>query len=276
MSTMISLLIFEGEYDLSLRKRIRQDLDVVRYDECLIIDLSTVSYCEASCLAEFVLLARDRHERRALPAMIVPSPVMKRLFEITHVDSHFTILEAVEDGVRDDNAAVSVHGAPKPAARVHCGIISPCYRRNKIVAQITDTHVKRRGQLICRSRRRRGFASSLRGRKRNRDGAGSRARRADLRGCVRGAFLLPVRLPGTFDLLSAHVRGRWEGAQSKERKLLNDDLRQGARDVGHQAAAPFEQLFRARCNAALAHRVCRRYQCRISGSAEREGSVVVA
>jgi anti-anti-sigma regulatory factor len=110
---MISLLIFEGEYDLSLRKRIRQDLDVVRYDECLIIDLSTVSYCEASCLAEFVLLARDRHERRALPAMIVPSPVMKRLFEITHVDSHFTILEAVEDGVRDDNAAVSVHGATR-------------------------------------------------------------------------------------------------------------------------------------------------------------------
>ena len=110
---MISMLVFEGEYDLSLRKRMRQDLDAVRYDERVILDLSAVSYCEASCLAEFVLLAREREERGASPAMLVPSPVMKRLFEITRVDALFTIVENVADALPDDTAAVSTHGATR-------------------------------------------------------------------------------------------------------------------------------------------------------------------
>jgi anti-sigma B factor antagonist len=108
---MISMLVFEGEYDLSLRKRMRQDLDAVRYDERVILDLSAVSYCEASCLAEFVLLAREREERGASPAVLVPSAVMKRLFEITRVDALFTIVENVADALPDDTSAVSTHGA---------------------------------------------------------------------------------------------------------------------------------------------------------------------
>jgi anti-anti-sigma factor len=110
---MISMLVFEGEYDLSLRKRMRQDLDTLRDEERVILDLSAVSYCEASCLAEFVLLARDRKERGSLPATLVPSPVMKRLFEITRLDAYFTIVENVADAVCDESDAVSVHGATR-------------------------------------------------------------------------------------------------------------------------------------------------------------------
>jgi anti-anti-sigma factor len=107
------MLVFEGEYDLSLRKRMRQDLDAVRDEERLVLDLSAVSYCEASCLAEFVLLARDRKARGASPVTLVPSAVMKRLIEITRLDAYFTIIENVADAMGVDSAAVSLHGATR-------------------------------------------------------------------------------------------------------------------------------------------------------------------
>ncbi len=110
---MISVLVFEGEYDLSLRKRLRLDLDSVRNEELVILDLSSVTYCEASCLAEFVLLRSDREERGALPAILVPSPAMRRLFAITRLEGLFTIVESVADAVRNDTTAVAVRGATR-------------------------------------------------------------------------------------------------------------------------------------------------------------------
>jgi anti-sigma B factor antagonist len=108
---MMTVLVFEGEYDLSLRKRMRHDIDSVRNEKNVILDLSAVSYCEASCLAEFVLLARDRDEQGASPVMLVPSAAIRRLFEITRLDGLFTIVESVADAVRDDTTAVAVRSA---------------------------------------------------------------------------------------------------------------------------------------------------------------------
>jgi hypothetical protein len=44
---------------------------------------------------------------------MVPSKVMKRLFEITHLDGRFAIVASLADAVRDNTTAVSVRGATR-------------------------------------------------------------------------------------------------------------------------------------------------------------------
>lgn len=108
---MITVLKFEGEYDLSLRERLRHDLDTVRGEDALVFDLTDVSYCDAACIAEFVQFAHDRKKEGALPLAIIPSASVKRVFDIIGLDDLFSFPENMEALLQDDSVAADTRHA---------------------------------------------------------------------------------------------------------------------------------------------------------------------
>jgi anti-anti-sigma regulatory factor len=110
---MITVLAFEDEYDLSLRERLRHDLETVRTEDALVFDLTAVSYCDAACVAEFVQFAYDRKKEGASPIAIVPSAAGKRVFDVIGFGDPFSFSESVEAVLRDRSTAADTrHAVP--------------------------------------------------------------------------------------------------------------------------------------------------------------------
>ncbi|GII53493.1 anti-sigma factor antagonist [Planotetraspora thailandica] len=82
-----------GEIDIAtspaLRMRLRDALQ--RSEDVLILDLSHVSFCDASGLRVLVGIQRRTRQRGITLRLAGPSPLMTRLLQITGLDQSFTI-----------------------------------------------------------------------------------------------------------------------------------------------------------------------------------------
>lgn len=110
-----TVIIFEGEYDLSHRDRIRVDLVPVREERNLVIDLAGVTYIDSTCIGELIAL-RNHRAKANLPQITVVAShsSVLRLLRLLSLDTVFRLVEtraaAFDDPAEPDVTIVAAPG----------------------------------------------------------------------------------------------------------------------------------------------------------------------
>jgi anti-sigma B factor antagonist len=101
-----------GEYDLAYRPQLRVELDGLRDEPNLIVDLSAVTFIDSTCIGELVRLHNARAERGFAPLTVVQSSlVVKRLFEVLNLGAVFRLVETLDEALPQDGQPVIVQYA---------------------------------------------------------------------------------------------------------------------------------------------------------------------
>jgi anti-sigma B factor antagonist len=100
------LLAVSGELDLTSVRDLRRRLDraFAEGDPYLVVDLSGVTHMDSTGLAELISAHQRAMEMEGRLILVVPSPTIRRTFEIRGVVNLFTIAES-RDGARELLAA---------------------------------------------------------------------------------------------------------------------------------------------------------------------------
>ena len=106
------LVLFSGEYDVTCRKRWRAELERLSCERNVIIDFSNVTYLDATCVTELLRL----HERRdangfSRETVVLHRPLVRRLFELLHMQDVLRIVETVDEAVDKKELAPIVRHA---------------------------------------------------------------------------------------------------------------------------------------------------------------------
>lgn len=86
-----------GELDLSNVGELRRALDSVAQAELVVIDMSAVEFMDSTALAALVRYRKEAAARGTALALVIVSPLMHRLFELTNFDREFAIFRRLED-----------------------------------------------------------------------------------------------------------------------------------------------------------------------------------
>jgi len=85
-----ALVVFSGEYDVSCRKRWRDELERLSCEPNVIIDFSDVTYLDATCMTELLRLHERRHAKGfGRETVVLHRPVVRRLFESCRCKTSF-------------------------------------------------------------------------------------------------------------------------------------------------------------------------------------------
>jgi anti-anti-sigma factor len=106
------LIVFSGEYDVSCRKRWRDELERLSREPNVIIDFSDVTYLDATCMTELLRL----HERRQAngfgrETVVLHRPLVRRLFELLQMQDVLRVVETVDEAVDKKELAPIVRHA---------------------------------------------------------------------------------------------------------------------------------------------------------------------
>jgi anti-sigma B factor antagonist len=97
----IQLVSVAGELDMStsadLRRRVEANLR--RGRNCVVIDLSGVTYMDSSGLAALIAAHQLTEERRGRLALVIRSEAVRRTVEVRGLDRVFTIVATREEAV---------------------------------------------------------------------------------------------------------------------------------------------------------------------------------
>jgi anti-anti-sigma regulatory factor len=96
--------LFAGEYDLSSRQKLREELVMLGVLSNVVIDLSRVSYIDASCVGEFKRLHQIRATNGFDRETIIVPANMEKTFAAMNMAESFYIVSA-HDGSLDDSGA---------------------------------------------------------------------------------------------------------------------------------------------------------------------------
>jgi anti-anti-sigma factor len=90
--------VLSGEYDLSVKPKLGAELDTVRDEPTIILDLTTVTYIDSTCLSELLRLQTYRAKKNfgKLPVVGIASSV-KRMFMILHLDAVFQLVGTLDE-----------------------------------------------------------------------------------------------------------------------------------------------------------------------------------
>ena len=94
------IVTFAGEYDVGSRNALREDLYALAEHDVAIADFTDVTFVDSACLAELVLLARDRNVRRRDPIkLVLPRGNVRRIVELVQVTDLFVVFETLSDAI---------------------------------------------------------------------------------------------------------------------------------------------------------------------------------
>ena len=106
------LVLFSGEYDVSCRKRWRDELERLTCERNVIIDFSSVTYLDATCMTELLRLHERRHANGfTRETVVLRRPLVRRLFELLHMQDGLRIVETLDEAVDKEELAPIVRHA---------------------------------------------------------------------------------------------------------------------------------------------------------------------
>ena len=94
----------EGEVDVSTAPRLREQLAALPIDAGrVVVDLAEVSFLDSTGLGVLVASWKKCQEAGARLDLVVTTPQVSKVLEITRLDSMFRIFESLDDAFADDH-----------------------------------------------------------------------------------------------------------------------------------------------------------------------------
>lgn len=99
-------MIFAGAYDVTCKRQWSQELEGLCTEPNVIIDLSDVSYLDATCLTEILRM----HERRRdngfdRETIILGQPLVRRLFDLLKMQGVVRVVGCLDDATDPQRSA---------------------------------------------------------------------------------------------------------------------------------------------------------------------------
>lgn len=91
------VVTLSDEWDIARREEIRDILEDVGAEPCLILDLTAVSYMDSSALNAFMRLQRLRDDHDLPPAYVAISRQVQRVWEIVGFQKHFPTFSTLQE-----------------------------------------------------------------------------------------------------------------------------------------------------------------------------------
>ncbi len=97
----VAVVKLQGSLDVSLQKELREVLVKITHasEKDLIIDFSSVTFIDSSCLGTLVSLAKNLRERRGDIKLTGLSDDVRSIFQITRLDRVFDIHDSNEEAI---------------------------------------------------------------------------------------------------------------------------------------------------------------------------------
>lgn len=86
-----------GDIDLSNANQLRAALESLEMKESLAIDMTELAFIDSTGLNAIAQFGRRMLENGKEVFLIVTRPPLRKIFEITSLDQHFTVLTSLDD-----------------------------------------------------------------------------------------------------------------------------------------------------------------------------------
>lgn len=112
LTTRVALMVFSGQYDVTCKRKWSAELEHLCAEPYVIIDLSNVSYLDATCVTELLRM----HARRSgkgfdREIVILGQPSVRRVFELLSMQSVVRIVERLKDVTLPEGSSTTVYRA---------------------------------------------------------------------------------------------------------------------------------------------------------------------
>lgn len=112
MTSRAALTIFAGAYDVTCKRQWSEELEGLCAEPNVIIDLSDVSYLDATCLTEILRMHQRRRENGFdRETIILGQPPVRRLFDLLKMEDVVRVVECLNDATAPHRSAPIVHHA---------------------------------------------------------------------------------------------------------------------------------------------------------------------
>ncbi|MBV8371828.1 MAG: STAS domain-containing protein [Candidatus Eremiobacteraeota bacterium] len=107
---MSTLMILNGEYDLSCKATFRRELDSLVADERVILDFTNVSYMDSTCLSELVRMNQARKLKSYDSETIVlgNGGAVKKLLTISRLDLLFDVTDSIDAALEKSDGSTLI------------------------------------------------------------------------------------------------------------------------------------------------------------------------
>lgn len=97
----VTIVKGDGEMDYHNFRLLKNQVEtaLAEGDRKLLLDLSDISYLDSSALGSLLYNQKRVHERGGEVLVVAGDPLMD-ILSLTHLDSHFTIVDSVDEGRR--------------------------------------------------------------------------------------------------------------------------------------------------------------------------------
>lgn len=110
---MPTVVIFAGEYDLSLKSEFQAELASLEAIPHVVLDFIDVTYMDGCCVNELLRLEELRQARRLEPLTIVVQrgTAVHRIFDILNMGSVFRLAESIAEAIPRNGESLIVRYA---------------------------------------------------------------------------------------------------------------------------------------------------------------------
>lgn len=105
-------MVFSGAYDVTCKRRWSAELERLCAEPNVIIDLSSVSHLDATCVTELLRMHAHRSGKGFDREIVILSQTrVRRLFELLSMQSVVRIVERLNDVTVPDGSSITVYRA---------------------------------------------------------------------------------------------------------------------------------------------------------------------
>lgn len=112
MKSRTALMIFSGAYDVTCKEQWSEEFETLCTEPNVTIDLSDVSYLDATCLTEIWRMhERRRHNGFDRETIILGQPPVRTLFVLLNMEAVVRVVESLDDATDLQTSAPIVRHA---------------------------------------------------------------------------------------------------------------------------------------------------------------------
>jgi anti-anti-sigma regulatory factor len=112
LTSRTALVVFSGAYDVTCKQQWSKELEALCTEPNVIIDLSDVSYLDATCLTEMLRMhERRRHNGFDREAIILDQTPVRRLFDLLNMEGVVRVVKCLDDATGPRRPVPVVHHA---------------------------------------------------------------------------------------------------------------------------------------------------------------------
>ena len=94
------VVVFAGEYSVSVKSRLRSEMSRISTKPEVVLDFTEVTFIDSICVTELLRMQKRRSAAEYPRASIViNTPSLKRLFTVLNLDRVFNVVETLDDAL---------------------------------------------------------------------------------------------------------------------------------------------------------------------------------